>query len=181
MEEEEKKASSIMTSGIDQIIKQNEAIINSKKDEIKNLQTAQIDSVDITSKLNNIFTYLNSITLIENMNIDWNKYDSLLKEKLWNYYLPIIKMCNEKNKEENLKKYVSYYNFALLNIDYDKLSSDEITILENYYTKVVNNIYGDFYDLEKYEDSEFNYVNNTILNIIYLNVVGVIAIEIKLI
>jgi hypothetical protein len=176
MNEEKTKTTSTMISGIDKIISDNDIIIKSKQAEIISLKTAKIDSADIKNKFDDKFKDIKNAILINDMNINWTDYNILLKEKLWNYYLSIINMCNEKNNKVDLK-YVSYYNFALLNIDYDKLSDDEITVLMNYYTKVVNNIYGDFYDLEKYEDSEFNYVNNTILNIIYLNVVGVIAIE----
>ena len=165
MNEENIKMTSTMTYDIDKIINENDKIIKSKQAEITSLNSTIINSSDIQTKIDIIFSAIKKEKLIKDMNINWDNYNSLLKDNIWNYYLPIINMCNEKNKED-LKKYVSYYNFALLNIDYDKLADDEITVFMNYYTKVVNNIYSDFFDLEKYEDSEFNYVNNTILNII---------------
>jgi hypothetical protein len=62
-------------------------------------------------------------------------------------------------------------------LPYEKLDDSEMKLLLDYNTLIVNNIYADYYDLEKYEDSEFNYINGYILNIIYLNVVNVISIE----
>ena len=108
--------------------------------------------------------------------MNWDKYNLLVKEHLWNFYLPIIQLANDKNKNST-NKYMSFYNYGLLNLNYKILDDSEIKLLVNYNNKIINNIYGDFYDLEKYENVEYNYINNIILNIIYLNVVNIIGIE----
>jgi hypothetical protein len=173
--EEEKKTTKLGKSGIDTIIVKNNNIINEKNKEIANLKKARVETTIFDTQLDKIFGDIETTELINEMNIEWEKYNKLIKD-ISNYYLPIINIINTKNTSQS-KKYISYYNYSLLNLDYNKLDVNEIQVLINYYEKIINNIYGDFYDLEKYEDSEFNYINDTILNIIYLNLVNVIELE----
>lgn len=177
MEQERKMGNGLLNvSNFNKLKTENDELIKQKNIEIENLKKVLIKSTDIESTYDNLFSYINntSLDLINDMNIDWIKYNELVKE-IWSNYLPIINICNNKNI--NSPKYISYYNYSLLNLDYNNLNNEEIIILMNYYTKIINDVYNDFYDLEKYEDSEFNYINDTILNIIYINVVNVIAIE----
>jgi hypothetical protein len=185
---EEEKTNEFGKNGIDTLIIKNTNTINAKKQEIENLERIRISNIP-NDNLNRIFENINNTELINQLNMDWEKYNNLIVGKdetsgklldniIWNYYLPIINIVNNKNMNMS-KKYISYYNYSLLNLDYrkNKLDEDEINVLINYYTKIINNVYSDFYDLEKYEDSEFNYINDAILNIIYINLVNVIKIE----
>jgi len=177
MEEERKKGNELLSvSNFNKLKNENDESIKQKNIEINNLKKVLI-STELEKKYDDLFSYINntSLDLINDLNIDWVEYNKLVKE-IWSYYLPIIDICNNKNNNSSIK-YISYYNYSLLNLDYKNLNNEEIIILVNYYTKIINNLYSDFYDLEKYEDSEFNYINDTILNIIYINVVNVIAIE----
>jgi hypothetical protein len=175
--EEEKKSIGLVTiSDLNIIIKKNEDLIAEKKIEIANLEDAIIKIVSFDAKINTIFSKISGLTLINEMSMDWNTYNSLVEKDLWNFYLPIVQLANNKNKSST-NKYISFYNYALLNLDYALLDDSEIKVLLNYNSKIINNIYGDYYDLEKYEDTEYNYINDTILNIIYLNVVNIIGIE----
>jgi hypothetical protein len=156
------------------IIKKNTEKITKNTEEIQKLEQMTKNTNRTVSQRYIIAENDIRITnLIEGVNIDWVDYKDLIY-KLWNLYLPIINICNQKN---NTKKYISYYNFSLLNLDYDILEDTEVLLLVDYYTKFIDNIYADYYDLEKYEDIEFNYINDNILNIIYLNVVDVVSIE----
>ena len=174
--EEEKKTTKLGKKDINVIINKNNNTIVQKTKEIVNLKKTIVETKDFNTKLDSIFTKIETTDLIKEMNIEWKVYDSLVLDNIWNYYLPIVDVINNKNTNVN-QKYISYYNYSLLNLDYNSLDEAEIQVLINYYTKIINNVYGDYYDLEKYEDSEFNYINDTILNIIYLNVVNVIEIE----
>lgn len=173
--EEEKKTTKLGKSGIDNIISKNQDIIDGKNKEIANLKKARVEPTIYNTKIDKIFGNIETSNLIYEMNIKWHKYNKLIEDTS-SYYLPIIDILNKKNTNHD-QKYISYYNYSLLNLDYNKLNDNEIKVLINYYGKIINNIYGDFYDLEKYEDSEFNYINDTILNIIYLNLVNVIRLE----
>jgi len=178
IEEEKKMGNGLLNvSNFNKLKTENDKLIKQKNTEIENLKKVLVKSTDIETTFDNLFSYINntSLDLINDMNIDWIKYNELVKQ-IWSYYLPIINICNNKNNNSSVK-YISYYNYSLLNLDYSNLNNEEIIVLMNYYTKIINDVYSDFYDLEKYEDSEFNYINDTILNIIYINVVNVIAIE----
>lgn len=185
--EEEEKTNELGKNGIDILIVDNTTKINDKQKDIDNLNKVKISGIPV-DKLDKIFENIKNTDLINELDINWNNYNKLIINKddfgnlpdniIWNYYLPIINIMNNKNTDTG-NKYISYYNYSLLNLDYknNKLDDSEIQVLINYYTKIINNVYSDFYDLEKYEDSEFNYINDAILNIIYLNLVNVIKIE----
>lgn len=171
-EEETKSALGINYQGI---IKKNEDKIKANDREITKLNAMRKKAdTEVSRRYVDAEKYIRNANLIEDVNIDWKDYKKLVVDELWNLYLPIMNICNKKN---NTKKYISYYNFSLLNLDYNMLEDAEVLLLVDYYTKFIDNIYADYYDLEKYEDIEFNYINENILNIIYLNVVDVISIE----
>ena len=65
----------------------------------------------------------------------------------------------------------------IIDIDYSKLSSEETQLLNLYYTNVINNLYAEFEDFEKYEDIEYNTVFQSMLNIIKINVINIIGRE----
>jgi hypothetical protein len=161
---------------IDRLKTKNEELIKEKNNEIDNLNNTLSNLPQSDTKIDRIFDYIKDAELIKNLDIDWNEYNKLIKDNLWNYYLPLIEIANRHNHDMD-EKYISYYNYGILNLDYNLLSETEMKLLSNYNNKIIDNIYSDFYDLEKYEDDEYNYINHTILNIIYLNAVNIISIE----
>ena len=162
---------------LDPLIAKNTALIAEKQLEIINLETALTKFPgSFNTKIDNVFANINKVKLIKEVSMDWVEYNKLVKDELWNFYLPIIDLANKKNNEAR-EKYMSFYNYGLLNLDYSMLDDSEIKLLVDYNIKIINNIYGDYYDLEKYEDTDYNYINDIILNIIYLNVVKVVGIE----
>ena len=161
----------------DSLILKNTVLINEKKTEMTNLNNALLKfPTSFNTKVDDAFAEINKAKLIKEISMDWSVYNELVADKLWNLYLPIIELANNKNNSST-EKYMSFYNYGLLNLDYALLDESEIQLLVDYNIKIINNIYGDYYDLDKYEDIEYNYINDTILNIIYLNVVKVIGIE----
>jgi hypothetical protein len=179
--EQEKKSLEVVDKAevdtmLDSMINKNTLAIRDKKTEIRNLHSALTARSSQDPKIDGLFKTITDVKLIKSMGIDWENYNKLIRDELWNYYLPIIEIQNKKNNNPR-EKYMSVYNYALLNLPYEKLDDSEMKLLLDYNTLIVNNIYADYYDLEKYEDSEFNYINGYILNIIYLNVVNVISIE----
>ena len=162
---------------LDPLIKNNLSLIAEKKIEITNLEATLTKFSDpFNKKIDEAFKKINDAKLISEISMNWNSYNDLIRRELWNFYLPIMELANNKNNNSD-EKYMSFYNYGLLNLDYTLLDDSEIQLLIDYNTKIINNIYGDYYDLEKYEDIEYNYINDIILNIIYLNVVNVIGIE----
>jgi hypothetical protein len=176
LEEEKKSIELVDESDLDLIIVKNQTLILEKTTEIANLEgvSARLGSLD--KNIDDIFKEINDAILINEITMNWYNYNLLVKDHLWNFYLPIIQQANDKNKNSS-EKYMSFYNYGLFNLDYKIIDDNEIKLLVDYNSKIINNIYGDYYDLEKYEDIEYNYINDIILNIIYLNVVNVIGIE----
>lgn len=176
LEEEKKSIELVSGTDLDTIIIKNQVLIIDKTTEITSLEavSARLDSLD--KNIDDIFKEINDASLINEINMNWDNYNLLVKDHLWNFYLPIIQQANDKNKNSS-EKYMSFYNYGLFNLDYTIIDDDEIKLLVDYNSKIINNVYGDYYDLEKYEDIEYNHINDIILNIIYLNVVNVIGIE----
>lgn len=180
--ETEKKNFELVDKGdinttLDPLISKNTLLIAEKNKEILNLEGALSKfPTSFNKKIDDAFIAINDAKLINEVSMNWTAYNKLVMDELWNLYLPIMELANNKNNNSD-EKYMSFYNYGLLNIDYTILDDSEIQLLVDYNIKIINNIYGDYYDLEKYEDIEYNYVNDIILNIIYLNVVKVIGIE----
>lgn len=176
LEEEKKTPELVEIPQLDSLISENKKLITDKENEIINLKSALLKTGSFDTRIDKIFKEVANAKLIDELSIDWDKYNELIRDHIFNYYLPTIKLVNEKNKNST-EKYMSFYNYGLLNLNNKLLDDSDIKLLINYNTKIINNIYGDYYDLDKYEDSEYNYINHNILNIIYLNVINVIGIE----
>lgn len=161
---------------LDSMINKNNLAIKQKQGEINKLNSALIKESSQNLVIDKLFNKITDAKLIKSMCIDWDNYNKLIRDDLWNFYLPLIEIQNKKNNSPT-EKYMSVYNYGLLNLPYKLLNLEEIKLLSDYNNLIINNIYADYYDLEKYEDIEFNYINDYILNIIYLNVVNVISIE----
>ena len=180
--ETEKKNFELVDKGdidttLNPLILKNTSLIAEKNKEILNLEGALSKfPTSFNKKIDDAFKAINDAKLINEVSMNWTAYNKLVMDELWNLYLPIMELANNKNNNSD-EKYMSFYNYGLLNVDYTILDDSEIQLLVDYNIKIINNIYGDYYDLEKYEDIEYNYINDIILNIIYLNVVKVIGIE----
>jgi hypothetical protein len=114
--------------------------------------------------------------LIKNLNLNLEEFNQLSK-KLEQDFLKVLYLIHDE-KEKTKEIYMCDFNYELINICVSELSKDEQQFYINYFSKHINTIFEDFNDLEKYEDFNINYVNDTILNIIYINVVNTVSWEI---
>ncbi|AYV80103.1 MAG: hypothetical protein Gaeavirus9_13 [Gaeavirus sp.] len=171
--EKQNKTKLITDSQLDIMVDKVQNTINNKQSEIIQFQHL-LESLSSTAAPNDlIISCIHSINLITETSINFKIYNDIA-EKLWNNYLRTIAFTNSKNDTDS---YISNFNLKLLTLNLTTASKEQINILTKYNTSIINDIYGDFYDLDKYEDSEYNYTNRTILNIIYLNVINILAIE----
>lgn len=144
---------------------------------IKQGGTTKISSLkyDIQSKINKY----SNLLINNNNSIDYEKYNEMVQEIILNY-LDVIKILNNKvvNSTPN-DKTISDSQICLIelkpNIITDK---NNLAMLSNYYSKIIDKLYGEYNDLDKYEDAEYNTVNYSMLSIIKINIINVMAEEI---
>lgn len=113
--------------------------------------------------------------LIKFINIDWDNYEQMVF-KLDSNYLNIIKILNDgiktKYKNENIIS-----NFLLCIIKNDINNTNVDLSISKYFNVIFDSIFADYWDLDKYEDSEYNVLNKSILEILNINVVGIVSNE----
>jgi hypothetical protein len=149
----------------------------SKIDEIKILfNKSQDDKVD--KIMNVLIKYKDN--LIKNFNLNMVEFTKLSKE-LEEDYLKILHILYEF-KSENNDIYICDFNYKLICLNINEINKEENKdnkiVYKKYFEDHINPIFEDFNDLEKKEDYNMNYVNNEILNIIYVNIVYTISYEI---
>ncbi len=142
----------------------------------------QEGSTKITAINYNIKQKIDNYTndLINNNNsIDYEKYNELVEQIILNYF-DVIKILNQKvaNSDTSKDKTISDSQISLLslkpNIIVDK---SNLVNLKNYYEKIIDKLYAEYNDLDKYEDSDYNTVNYSMLSIIKINIINVMAEE----
>ena len=149
----------------------------SKIDEIKILFNKSQDD-----KVNKIMDLLkkHKDELIKNFNLNMVEFTKLSKE-LEEDYLKILHILYEFKSEKN-DIYICDFNYKLICLNIDEINKEENKdnkiVYKKYFEDHINPIFEDFNDLEKKEDYNMNYVNNEILNIIYVNIVYTISYEI---
>jgi hypothetical protein len=172
-----KKQNIMNDTEINEKIKNINAEISKKEIENQNIKIVlnTINNVDV--KCCNLFTKISEYKLIENLKLNFDKFSRLSKE-LCEDYFKILNLIYTLTKDNDNNIYMCNFNYKLINIKLDTLSSNDFLNYENYFTNFINTIFEDYNDLEKYEDFEVNYVNYTILNIIKINLVNTISCEI---
>jgi hypothetical protein len=68
-------------------------------------------------------------------------------------------------------------NFILKIFETNIKNDKDNGIFEKYFQLVFDNLFADYWDLDKYEDSNYNGLNKSIVEILKINVIGVIKIE----
>lgn len=135
-------------------------------------------STTVNIKINIVDLISKSQLITDNNTIDYNEYIKLATE-LQSYYFKIIKILNEKISKTNC---INKSQLILLGIDISKFRNNlqGLTVLEpipKYYTNVIDKLYGEFKDLDRYEDSNYNVVFKAMYNIIVINTITVISSE----
>lgn len=132
---------------------------------------------NITINLN-IAEEIEQAILMKDGLIDYKAYDSLVS-KFKNYYYQVLVLLNKSLKTDlETIPVISTSQIHLISINYDKLPDKSIiNVLTSYYSNIINNLYAEFEDFDKYEDDIHNTVNQSMLNIIKINVINVIGKE----
>ncbi len=117
--------------------------------------------------------------LIKQNFIDYTKYDELVVE-LRDVYYKMIKLLNKKVNIITVSddRTIANSQLLLMNLS-EPIIKSNINLLNNYNKKVIDSIYSEFEDLDKYDDTEYNTVNLAMLNIIKINVINVISEELS--
>jgi hypothetical protein len=116
------------------------------------------------------FDQIKNSILIKNNNINYIEYNKLINDININY-LNILDIINKK-VDTNI---ISISQLKLL--DLNKNNVDENIVLLNDYYQLINNIYAEYEDLDKYENSDYNTINSSILSIIKINCISTISYE----
>ncbi len=114
--------------------------------------------------------------LIKGNSIDYSEYEKIIGSYK-NFYYPLIVVLNKKIKDDKDGS-ISNSLLEILKLNYTKLPDDNTyTLLNKFYTNIINNVYAEYEDFDKYEDCEYNTVNQAILSIVKINVIGVVGNE----
>lgn len=170
---------------IDQLNNAKTLIDPSKK--IKELSMLLVKYEDELIKLNTHTTTINKdaniiknkiikTNFIPHNSIDFDAYNELIQNTIQNSY---FKVLVEINKLDPDKLYISSFQLELFKIDYSKISdnNDKIKLLESYHCKIIDDVCDDYYDLDKFANSEYNVTHWAILSIIKINVINIFAFE----
>ena len=170
--EEIKRKNLNLYSDIDDRIRKTDLEIYNLENELNNLQ-GKININMIKKKVDEDYDYIQRTNLVNNMEINYNEYDNLIRKIGKNYY-DLISILNKKNKN-NIT--LSKLEFLLILLEINKLDSVELDTITKYFNNFINKIYGDFNDLDKYEDAEYNYINYNMLKIIKMSISNIFAFE----
>lgn len=120
----------------------------------------------------NISSFENKLLDINTLSINWDEYNILI-DSFDNEYLQIIQILNSKcDKFSFISNYLlKIYLFD--NFD-DKIKFD---LINKYFKLIFVKEYNEYMDLERYDDTEYNYINNSLIQILKINVVELIRNE----
>ena len=114
------------------------------------------------------------VNMIDKFEIKFIDYNQCTLYGLNNNYIKIIRLLNKKNKDN---KYISTFNILLFCLDYKNLNITDLKSIQKYFNNFIYKIYSDYTDLDLYENSDYNYINKYIIEIIKLNAQNIIIIE----
>lgn len=142
---------------------------NKLNENIKNKSSFSIDNI-----INIINPYDEKLLDIKNLSIEWNKYKELLNN-LDNKYLKIISILDTKCEKKTIISNHLIKIFSLIAKNNDKNNNCELIC--KYFKYIFAPLFNDYWDLDRYEDSEYNTTNYSIIQILKINVVGIIKNE----
>lgn len=145
--------------------------INDEKKKIKEHKTIiyDINNINPTDINDTEFKkYVDKLLDIKNTTINWDEYYKLVNYLGFDYFR-ILKVINEKPKD-------SISNFLIKLFNYDT-KSENSELIGNYFKLIFDNLFADYWDLDKYEDSYYNVINISIIEILKINVIEIIEIQ----
>ena len=161
------------STDIDIKIQEKQNLIN-KYLELKNNIDIDIDKTQETS-LNDIKVtmdkYTSSLLNTKNLSIQWEEYKKLINE-LDDKYLKIIGILDIK-----CETIPSISNHLIKIFGKSIMDNNSVELIVKYFKSIFSPIFNDYWDLDRYEDSEYNTINYSIIQILKINVVGIIKNE----
>jgi hypothetical protein len=164
--------------------------INNFIDQNKNQEKELINSIDSLSgitgdsniKININLSDIENANLINQGSIDYDAYNELVTTFNKDYYQMILILNDSlkvKDDPNSLVPSISDAQLKIISMDYSKLieQEDNIKLVTSFYKNIINNLYAEFEDFDKYDDIEYNTVFQSILNIVKINVINVVGIE----
>jgi len=133
-----------------------------------NINTDKYDSykniiIEVLNKFKDKLLDINYLT------IDWVEYTSLLNE-LDDKYLGLIKILDTKCEKS------SSINNHLIKI-YSQDIKENYETVKKYFKLIFTKTFNDYWDLDRYDDSNYNITNKSIIKILKINVIGIIQNE----
>ena len=158
---------------IDDNIKQIIKEIYEKEELIKKYQNyiENIGEEDFSSEVKVIDKYQKKLLDIKNFEINWNQYTELLNN-LDDKYIGIIGILNDKCEKS---KSISNHLIKIYCCDINNKESNEL--IKKYFKLIFEKMFNDYWDLDRYENSDYNIINKSIIEILKINVVGIIKNE----
>lgn len=161
------------STDIDIKIQEKQNLIN-KYLELKNNIDIDIDKTQETS-LNDIKVTMDKYTLLllntKNLSIQWEEYKKLVNE-LDDKYLKIIGILDVKCETTP-----SISNHLIKIFGKSIIDNNGVELMVKYFKSIFSPIFNDYWDLDRYEDSEYNTINYSIIQILKINVVVTIKNE----
>lgn len=155
--------------------------INRKIDEKKQIikQYRELETNINTNKYNihieKITTILNKfkdkLLDINYLTIDWGEYTGLLNE-LDDKYLGLIQIVDTECEKSS-----SINNHLIKIYSHDIKDKENYQTLKKYFKLIFTKTFNDYWDLDRYDDSNYNITNKSIIQILKINVVGIIKNE----
>ena len=105
------------------------------------------------------------------LTIDWGEYTSLLNE-LDDKYLGLIKILDIE-----CEKLPSINNHLIKIYSRDIREKENYESVKKYFKLIFTKTFNEYWDLDRYDDSNYNITNKSIIQILKINVVGIIKNE----
>lgn len=153
---------------IDNKIKEKQIMIEKYKEINTNIKKPEISINSIKDSLDK---YSTELLDTKNLSIKWFEYKKLVDD-LDDKYLKIITILDVKCESISL---ISNHIIKIFNKSIIDHNSNEL--IGKYFKLIFTSIFNDYWDLDRYEDSEYNIINNSIIEILKINVVGIIKNE----
>lgn len=176
----ENKSKSLKTETEDDIIKLSSIDIDEKIKEKQKLVDKYVElennidgipEISINQIKNTMDKYSSLLLNTNNLSIQWVEYKKLVNE-LDDKYFKIISVLDSKCETiPSISNHlIKIFNSSIVNGNY-------IELIGKYFKSIFGPTFNDYWDLDRYDDSEYNTLNNSIIQILKINVVGIIKNE----
>ena len=149
-------------------INEKEKLIEEYQKFIKNINDESLSGKELKNKIDK---YQNKLLDIKNFEINWKEYTELLND-LDDKYIGVIGILNDKCEKSN-----SISNHLIKIYCCDINNKENNKLIKKYFKLIFEKMFNDYWDLDRYENSDYNIINKSIIEILKINVVGIIKNE----